>query len=781
MDEQAHEQAHVEAAQLEAWLYDLDRTEWEAQIETENKVTINTEEGEIPEIDDLAEDGHGFDFRFDYSADFNLNPFPRPFPTSPLHEQAQAHTQERYFLHAEPLPLPLHLPLPLPLPLPFVPFVPFDVPLNGPFNVPITLPLPPFHPQPAPPQPAPPLPHAPPPRDAPVDMLVEYAQRRGFHSKRTRRRVQQEEQEDRRNRQERQEREWGGDAGETEATRERGLGRRARCWELSTHASHMQKQDWAEVRDFLAAFPDINPLDIRKQVSNAHYNGTLLSSGITLLDLKDAWRLGGVSPLRAVLLMSTATRSAARLHASSCGALHPAHDAYVFETEVTLCSSLELSLTTLREQARSKSLRREELVAQANARAAVGHAATTSDQTLQVTPAHAKLLYDLYPGAPRGIEGVNEWIASTGFSFVRVPRYTRAPRVDLLVPLRHGAIVQPLAFEQLLTKFLLDVPQNATQVAGVLRELAQRERNPTFSYCWSTDVYPDDNDADAFLNEFKDMSPEDVVCWGTLGCLRRLSVAELTAWFTQNGRTGLDQFGESSGATYNISQGYALHDVAAGLERRAQWRKHVEMARHADSSAPDMHAHDKAEASELAARALKDRVSSLITLTLRALDLDAALVRRFRTLREDQKKSVICLFRALQELAAYCLYWKGPPHPFPRLGDPVEHLHDAVDVETTLYEKAVPPAISALTALTPELAKDVCALRVFVSPTDTRPGSSTLGTLFEQLQAPTRGEAGVENRVCVRLVARPLWQTMCVYAASFFNEALPSFECAPSK
>ena len=632
----------------------------------------------------------------------------------------------------------------------------------------------------APMSPPPPLPCAPPPADAPVHMLAHYAERRGFHVKRKRSgnrtrgavwTYRDEEDED----EEEEDDAWGGHERTAHATHTHVAGkRRRRVLEGVTCrgvASRMQKQDWAELRNFLAAFPDMTPHDVAEEVAFAWRRGDgdpwdALGHRTALIDLKDAWRLARVDLVDAVRILAGASPDAARVRAYACGVLAPAHGAFVFLEDLTPISSLALSLGALREQAHSSSLRREELVALANARAAEWHAATASTTTLQVTPAHVQALCNLYPGARRSVAGVNEWIACTGMSFVCVPRYTRLPRMALLENLGHGTVVQPLALEQLAVKYGLRAPRTVAQTAGTMRAIRARATNATFSYGWPTDAYSSDNDTDSFLNAFEDMAPEEMVCWGTLGHQQRLSVAELVAWFSQPGRISLDRFGSEggAGAMYNIAQAHSLCDVLRGYEARMQQEQGQEQEQ------------EQGQDSACQARALRARVEELVTMTLRALELDAVLVDSFLELGDEEKKAVMELFRTLQELAAYCLHWRGAPFSLPRLGDSVEHLVDAVDVESTLYERGVPPVIAALDAVPLELRERALALRVFVSPTEPRPGSLTLGALLESLQAPTQGEAGVGARQCVRLAARPLWQTMCTYSATFFNEALPSYE-----
>jgi hypothetical protein len=569
-------------------------------------------------------------------------------------------------------------------------------------------------------------------------------------------------------------------------------------------ASAMVRKDWAELRDFLAAFPRMSPHDLAEE---AAFSGVLdvFCGSVTLLDLKDAWRLAALHPVDALALLARTTPAYTRARACA-GVLDPAHAAFVFDADLTPLSSLALPLHALRAQAEIRTLRRDALVVAANARAAVGHEATADEHALQVTPAHVALLCDLYPGARRSVEGVNAWIARTGYRFVCVPRYTRPPRVDLLLPLGHAALVQPLALEQLAVKCGHPTPQTPRGAAALLRALAAHERNATFSYCWPTDAYPADNETDSFLDAFSDMPAEAAVCWGTLGAPQRLSVAELRAWFAQPGRVGLDVFGDlsGSGATYNVAQAYALCNVLRGLEQRlgalvpepspepspvsASTPVPTPVSTSAFTDAGEEATRERArerarrQAQALAdAGALRERVEALTLDALRALELDADLVRSFAQLNDDDARRVLALFRALQELAAFCLHWRGPGSPFPRLGEPVAHLADAVDVEAALYERGVPPVIAALDAVPLGLRARVLALRVFVSPTDARPGSLTLGALLESLQAPAMGEAGVGARQCVRLAARPLWQTLCAYAATFFNEALPAYERAPAR
>lgn len=503
----------------------------------------------------------------------------------------------------------------------------------------------------------------------------------------------------------------------------------------------MQRVDWQELVAFLAAFPMCTPLLLARIMAD-------VSPRPHLLDIKDAWQLLAMAP----------TELAAEMHPlvgdlTHLGVVTPIHATFIAYEPLTPVSSLVVPLPLLREWAGTSTTRRTDLVEQANARAAHTHQDTSADHVLQVTPAHLPLLFDLYPGVARTVDGVNTWIAASGKRFVQVPCYTRAPTLPTF-PLCLGSVVQPLALEYLCMKYGLRKATHDTAVAVRLRRLASLQHNATFSFPWITDT--PGNDADCYLTAFADMLPEDYICWGTLATHTYLSCVELTGWFAE--RKCLARFDEE-GAAYNIAQARALLAVLRVYIQRLAGG----------------HVHRPLEAKQAClarARTLLHSVEALVDARLRALAIDKTLVSDMAALDEEARAAVLRFLRTLQEMAAYCLHWRGPGHPLPRQGDSVVHLVDGVDVETTVYTVAMPPTIDAYNALEPGLRAKISRLRVFVKPSE--PGADTVQQLLERLQNPH----GVGTRECIRLSARPLWQTACAYAELFFNEALPAFEHA---
>lgn len=509
-----------------------------------------------------------------------------------------------------------------------------------------------------------------------------------------------------------------------------------------TLRSSMARPDWEELVTFLETFPAATP-------------DVLASATLTLelrphlLDLKDAWKVARMAPADLVALPTfSPTRVAA------CGILTVCHPAHVTPDVLTLETSLAVPLPLLRDWAGAGTARatvtRTTLVTAANAATLAGHAATADHATLQVTPRHLSLLYDLNPGAPRTMAGVNAWIAATRLRYVVVPRYTRPPRPPAL-PLCFGSFVQPLWLAHASLKYALD---GASAPAVRLRRLAARHTNPTFSFPWPSDAPA--NAEDCYFTAFADMAAEDYVCWGTLTSHTYVSVAELVGWFTTC--KCLARLHEPTN-TYNIAQ---ARDLVAVLDQYVTRLERGYVGRPVAVQ----------ETSLRALRVLRFTVTDLIDAHARALAMDAETVRRMAALDDAGRSAVLAFFRAVQELAAYCFHWRGPGTPLPRLGDAVMHLPDAIDVETAVYTRGMPPAIDAYAALPPAIRARVGELRMFIKPNE--PSAQSITAALEAMQ----DARGVSARACIRLSARPLWQTACAYAALFFNEALPAYELA---
>jgi hypothetical protein len=515
-------------------------------------------------------------------------------------------------------------------------------------------------------------------------------------------------------------------------------------YRLTLHTS-MQREDWQELVSFLANFPTLTPELLALAVREAR-----MEVRPHLLDFKDAWHLAGMTPAEVLGLHCLAP---ARM--ASHGLLFPMHPAYVVqENDMTPITSLALPLPLLRARCGRvppPCVRRAELADAANAAAARAAQTVHAAGALQVTPAHLTMLYDLYPGAPRTLAGVNAWIAEAGCHFVEVPCYTHFPAMPAL-PLRLGSVMQPLLVEHLAVKYM--APAHAS-LALKLRVLYKLQHNATFSFPWPTDRLDVTEDA-VSLTPFADMPAEDVVCWGTLGSQTYITCDALAEWFAT--RRCLDRFDET-GAAYNIAQARALVDVLTAYILRLE---HGEVARAAEVKS----------ASLRRARALRHTVEGLIDAHLRSLAMDRALVCSMAQLGEEARAAVLAFFRAVQEMAAYCFHWRGPGQPFPRMGDTVVHLSDDMDVETAVYTRGMPPVIDTYMAIPHTLREQVGALRVFIQPSE--PSAQTIAQTLAVMQDPS----GVGARQCIRLSARPLWQTACAYSELFFNEALPQYELA---
>lgn len=488
--------------------------------------------------------------------------------------------------------------------------------------------------------------------------------------------------------------------------------------------------DWCELSAFLAAFPGLD----------AHALGAA-APGVALLDYKDAWRLLRLTPY---------DFRVARNEVASAP-LPPTHAAFIMSADLTLDASVFVPLHVLRRWAgvddvRAPTVTREHLVARVNrVRAAT---AALPPHVRAVVPRHARFLRALLP-ACRGMAAINAWVAPHGVQYRCVPFYVRPPR---RAPPRFSAAtpMDPQLLALAMHKFgwetLASVAEQMESVQAVMAAA-------TFCFpCAALDVLAPDNDTDATtLTPWADLLHEQVVCWGTLGTARYLSLDDLQGWFDAADR--LARFGEPDAPLADVE----VHDLLRVLSvYRARLVLRAPLRLAADTACGGALARLIARVKALRAAAAHSGVSAELW---DALAADAPHGRDL----------LVAALRALHAFAAYALHWRGPGTPLPRVGDAILHLEDTVDTEARIYEVALPPLIAALDALPPRLAAALRALPQYAA--HGVPGSIPIGAALDALQAGT----AVTHKLCIRLAAAPLWHAAVAHAANFCRVALPPY------